>query len=446
MNMDVLPTPRRPETFRASCDNCAKSKVRCGKQQPRCQRCIQRGTVCGYSLSQRSRKRTHSAPMADGQSQQQHLPQHQSGHGSDRATPTPGDGNSPISLQPTTDGLFVDLESLTNGGGSTDALGSAAAASFSWLSEPITSVPKDLDMTDMLSLAEEVTLGGGTPSGFGSATTVVFEDHKSPGGGTTGSSSTGGGSNGSPVQHHQHHQHHHHHHHSQQHCSSALLSTLQDLGIPSASCTGGFAATQSLGTVLKASRSALDGALNVASCSCTPNANVALLVTSVVFRILCWYDAILQSSPGSYNNGCNNNNNNSDSSAASTDGDEADDLSGWPRAYLHGRAARFSPTRDFVDAAHHTSSNGPGVYVPPITIGAYELDVEDQARMIVHIVLSELAKMNRLLDGFSKKFCRKGSASLGEDNKSQLHVALEMFLRNKHSLTVLAAREKLDGK
>jgi hypothetical protein len=46
--------------IRATCDNCAKSKVRCSKEQPRCQRCIYQGVRCVYGLSQRSKKRRQS--------------------------------------------------------------------------------------------------------------------------------------------------------------------------------------------------------------------------------------------------------------------------------------------------------------------------------------------------------------------------------------------------
>ncbi|KAM0491967.1 hypothetical protein ACHAP8_010207 [Fusarium lateritium] len=84
--------------------------------------------------------------------------------------------------------------------------------------------------------------------------------------------------------------------------------------------------------------------------------------------------------------------------------------------------------------------------MPPMTIGAYELDSENRERMIGHIMLSELSKMGNLLGDFSKKFCDPQSTTLGNDNRSQLFLALEMLIRNKHMATVLDVRKKLGVK
>ncbi|PYH68373.1 uncharacterized protein BO88DRAFT_444598 [Aspergillus vadensis CBS 113365] len=47
---DITSTASRRKT-RNSCDACAKSKVRCGKQHPRCDRCVLRNQACTYGLA-----------------------------------------------------------------------------------------------------------------------------------------------------------------------------------------------------------------------------------------------------------------------------------------------------------------------------------------------------------------------------------------------------------
>jgi Aflatoxin regulatory protein/Fungal Zn(2)-Cys(6) binuclear cluster domain len=44
------------EEFRSACDRCASSKIRCNKEQPRCQRCRQQGLPCVYGRSRRKGK------------------------------------------------------------------------------------------------------------------------------------------------------------------------------------------------------------------------------------------------------------------------------------------------------------------------------------------------------------------------------------------------------
>ena len=364
------------EVYRASCDNCAKSKVRCGKEQPRCQRCTNQGAVCVYSPSQRLRRNRTTNTVAK-QSQQNvvsrpdtnnthsHIPKPQQSP-QQQAQPIPSYSSMmPKSIYPDLDSIFNDTSS-------------APLPEMHWLSD-ITPI-KELQMPPMSSsMSDEDTIMIGTPSIF-DTTDATTE---------TSDSST---SSNSPQ------------------CSVLALSTLQSLDLPSGSCAMPYSVAQmpspqhSLGTILKSSQFALKNALQLVACPCLPNANTALLVTSVVFRVLCWYETVLHGS----------------------------------NAPLGSDTTDSQNERRFSDPTWPSGTNN--ISVPSINIGAYELEVEDRDRMIKHIVLSELEKVSKVLDGFSKKFC-----SLGEDSKGQFHYGLEIFLRNKHNCTVLAAKESLDG-
>lgn len=58
--------------IRGSCEACAKSKVKCGKEKPACERCLMRGTECVYLISRRpgrvpgaNSRRQHARNRAD---------------------------------------------------------------------------------------------------------------------------------------------------------------------------------------------------------------------------------------------------------------------------------------------------------------------------------------------------------------------------------------------
>lgn len=63
---------QKPPKVRTSCDSCATAKVRCSKERPRCERCIECNFSCVYGLSMKhgkgSKKRRHPAyqPVTDG--------------------------------------------------------------------------------------------------------------------------------------------------------------------------------------------------------------------------------------------------------------------------------------------------------------------------------------------------------------------------------------------
>ena len=58
---------QRPQKVRTSCDSCASAKVRCSKERPRCDRCIECDFSCVYGLSMKhgkgQQKRRHQGPQ-----------------------------------------------------------------------------------------------------------------------------------------------------------------------------------------------------------------------------------------------------------------------------------------------------------------------------------------------------------------------------------------------
>lgn len=207
-----------------------------------------------------------------------------------------------------------------------------------------------------------------------------------------------------------------------QHCPKLALSTLQSLDLSMASCSSvtpnldpssSNGATRSLDTVLRVNQAAIDNVLKILECPCTANTNLALIVTIIVLKILSWYQASLErSSTGD------------DGSSTASAGSSS-----------HFSSACGSRGRSPSPAAE-------SVFMPPITIGAYQLEAEHRSRMIAQLMLTELAKMSRIVDGFSRKYCQDEPMST-EDSQSQLHFALHMFVKCRLKMTVLAAKRQL---
>lgn len=59
------PAPNKPRSaprkLRETCDACALSKIRCGREQPNCSRCVSQRLCCNYSISRRMGKRRASS-------------------------------------------------------------------------------------------------------------------------------------------------------------------------------------------------------------------------------------------------------------------------------------------------------------------------------------------------------------------------------------------------
>jgi hypothetical protein len=394
---------RRVENYRESCDNCAKSKVRCGKEQPWCQRCTRRGQICSYSPSQRSRKRTLSNTHLEGEQRTAALPF--TAMSSSASMNALLNGSSVLLGQTDSWGSCPDLVELLTSGSNSELL-TPDNTNLAWLSD-MESIAGDNSVGKSLEKLEASTyLKRHAPS-----TSSLLDMGSSSGNSVENESSR-------PMSSIT----------DRQHCEADLISALAKPDLPTLSCWVDSKSSQNLGTILTASRSTLTCVTTVMSCTCTPNDNVALLFTAVLLRILSWYHIVLQNCHSPNDNSSTAPTDGYNSSAASTDGKEQERPS----------------TRD--TNVSQDRSEQSSLIMPPITIGAYELDSENRERIIGHIMLSELSKMGDLLGNFAKKFCDPQSTSLSNDNRSQMFLALEMFLRNKYTTTVLAVRKKLEIK
>ncbi|RJE18771.1 hypothetical protein PHISCL_08885 [Aspergillus sclerotialis] len=417
----VLPT-RRPENIRASCDNCAKSKVRCSKQQPQCERCFYQGVTCTYSPSRRTRKRppgaVHSQPQrpatADG-----FRPRWSLGN-------APSEGADPI-------------ERITNFNKEpsdpdwqhfyTSALSPADIGNSSTWNDLIPSLdsqsPGEGGIPDLPGLTAVAALQ--SPPQLDQHGSI--EDHSKKGPHSPHEVSSGITSQSQ----------------SARNCSDLAISTIQNLDLPMVSCpslgvtnmmdeagstSAHWAASRRFDTILQDNQAALDNVLTILRCPCSAKTDLAILLTTVCSRVLSWYQASL--------NRC-----------TSTFGSDKKRQNGHSNS-MTSPAHSSLPSMGAMRGAPPSVSNLDCVCIPSIKIGGYTLGHIHSGRMVPQLILTELVKVGEVVDAFSRTYSARKDDSpdyiASEDGGGKVHLALEAFLRNQLKAAVLTAREQLNNR
>ncbi|EZF72839.1 hypothetical protein H105_05119 [Trichophyton soudanense CBS 452.61] len=458
------PVPaRRLDNIRASCDNCSRSKVRCSKEQPKCQRCIHQGVSCIYSPSQRVRRRPLQesmveSPRRNNLSRETSFNKPIGSHDSHVMNSLHHNelGNHNINHDDKTrdhvHGFDMDFDRTP------------IAADFHQAFSEQSMFPADVDSPwgGLIPTFDEpphlawqfeqpgpfydldphflprFNRGEGAKSPQSPLSHARFDEN------TTSSSSYG-------------HQ-----------CSELATSTIQKLDIPMIPCslasnntstaaaamiaaatssvsgTSGTATpilssrssqaprrgSRSFEIILRDNRAALDDMLTILQCPCTVKAELVFLVTAVCSRVLSWYEASLERS----SSGCSI----SSAATASNASTSSSSTSAGSTATTMNSNASSSPFFDWVS-------------IPSIRMGAYALDHEHSERMVAQLIQTELTKVKEVIDAFARTYCNRndGPSKYGphglvnEDSEDKLHLALEAFLRSRLRAAVRAAREHL---
>ncbi|EFQ96769.1 hypothetical protein MGYG_08693 [Nannizzia gypsea CBS 118893] len=454
---------RRLDNIRASCDNCSRSKVRCSKEQPKCQRCIHQGVSCIYSPSQRVRRRPLREPIVEtprriDSARENAFNKTITSHDSHimNSLHHHGPGNNNINhdgkMRERLHGFDMDFDRAPTAANSHHAfselsmfqtdIDSPWGGLITTLDEP-PHIPwqqfeqpspfHDLDP----HFPPRFNRGEGTKSPQSPLRQAPLEEI------ITKSTNYG-------------HQ-----------CSELATTTIQKLDIPMLPCSSvsnnpnaaaamiaamsssvsdasGTAApvlsslssqaprrgSRSFEIILRDNRAALDDMLTILQCSCTVKAELVFLVTAVCSRVLSWYEASLERSSSSSNN--------SSTPTASNTSTSSSSISAGTTAATTSSNASSSPFFDWV-------------FIPSIRMGAYALDHEHSERMVAQLIQTELTKVKEVIDAFARTYCHHsdGPSKYGphglvnEDSEDKLHLALEAFLRSRLRAVVRAAREHL---
>ncbi|OJJ78193.1 hypothetical protein ASPBRDRAFT_112763 [Aspergillus brasiliensis CBS 101740] len=262
--MDDMTCTTSSRKTRDSCDACAKSKVRCGKQHPRCDRCVARKQICNYGFT-----RPKGRPRL-----------------SHRSPSTPAGGSQPCSPDPCLD-LNI-FSTLYNPEPIADIyLDCPPESTFISTANLIS---RDLQhLGDSQFLDHELTL----PFDMATPQTAVTlrpaqsdcqMDSKfsvaSPLPHSSPAPPPGPGNSCQELQP----------------CTGLILETIRSLLLPLDTCVRHMTAPRpaSLDTILRVNNDAIDNLTVVLGCSCSMEPFFATLVAQVINKIIRWYDQIIE--------------------------------------------------------------------------------------------------------------------------------------------------------
>ena len=400
--MEMEPSPARsrkkpidPTKCRGSCDACTKSKVRCSKEQPSCQRCINQNAVCHYSPALRHRK--HSSRSTPVEPRTPNHDHHSPVSASDLSSALSSARDREISsfetlapantfsARPETspDVGFNTCQTLPEYGDENSTAWNMEMLACGipsgqfgldpsnqptmkhWIDQPLPPSTHDQMLDYENDLQSYLTFMTPDTAAVSPSFSCLNASTGDMGGHTQG-------------------------------CTNLAFSTLHSLQASFSSCilvhpSSKPVPSPSVDWVLKNSKVAVTRVLDILDCSCSVNQHFALLLTLMISKVLAWYSAVLQNDNGS----C---------------------------------SSTYSPSPGPPEKVTHL----------PITIGAYRLSGEDHSKMIAQLVLTELKNVGWAVDKFDKRYCQG-------DGKMDLVVTLESFLRASLKATLALATERLKG-
>lgn len=410
-------TEQKPRKLRASCDACSRAKVKCDKVRPTCHRCGNMGICCNYSPSMRLGKpRKNRNP--DGSIQRDVSPANSSGNLGPRPEMRPRTTSStaesspepldPFFFGPTTPEYPFQDAFMSGFDGSYSPEPHAASNTNRYSSD-------DMFLNNPESLFNSPVPHFSTPyqpepmqSPFGGPNHGCFDHMEGPAHSMPAST----GHFFEPRNDHQSYSSPksvnpmsinapcplptpdtppispaHANNHD---CTEFAFSTLSSLYSPpsyqpSAREFGGSGGLPTLDTVLSTNKSAIDKVFILLSCPCSANPHYSTTVAFTIVKILSWYQAV---------------------------------------AGMNSTDTPPSPIHTPMEAFTHT----------PITLGAFRLEGEDEERFRVQLVLGELRKVEKLVDKFSERYCKKIDSNDRVDGG--VYNALETLLRTRVRDTV----------
>ena len=403
--------------YRTTCDNCMNSKVRCSKDHPSCRRCLGQGVTCVYSPSRRLKKvvdfhgNRQLEPATNGNHANVGLSRTGKEHTtlrndctSSSASPTAADRihPSPWNYFDNGDvqGPLVGMEDIDQ-----------SDSSLTALNEPLSDIMKDWP-THHWSQSMESSAGGAsipmspdtsvdflsslcTYTGDSSSTSDPYQRALSPG------FDFSGNDNSKPS------------------CAWIAASVLQSLESPGAplehdSHQGKL--RRNLDTVISTNKSVMEIVPRISRCTCSVPGNHLVIISSVLFIVLAWYEACLgacdRASEQVWKTG-------SENVGTKEKGRRAIDGSKEADAILDNDSI-YSGIDDRAKL----------VFIPPIRVGSLQLSLGSRRQVVAQMILTELAKVTNVMEGFTDRSSGTTSPMGGyQDLEGQLRFSLQVALQ-----------------
>ena len=443
-----LPNVSFQVAYRTTCDNCANSKVRCSKDHPSCLRCLGQGVTCAYSLSRRLKKVVdfregiQQQATSNGAPKRSNIRSSHSGNEYDFLRNDCTSGSSASSS--VTDQFYPspwsfldndsDMQAPLTGMEELEDVEQSTGA-FTALHEPLQDTmnswptqhwPHSMESSTGQSLAP---MSPNTSVDFLSSLCNSARDN------TSSTYDPHYGSSSASVMDHMENSN------NKPSCAWIAASVLQSLESPGAAFKQNSqpsSATQgktrrNLDTVISTNKSVIQIVHRISRCTCSAPSNHLVMISSVLFIVLAWYEACL--------NACEHASEQAVRRAVSEN---------------QGVRGKRHQTTDFfgeegetaIYNENYTYDRAELVYIPPIQVGSLQLGMESKRQVVAQIVLTELAKVTKVMENVIEKsssvsfmnFDGSGYQDLEAQLQYSLQVALQMRIEKISQAAEKAAK------
>ncbi|PSN72926.1 hypothetical protein BS50DRAFT_173513 [Corynespora cassiicola Philippines] len=384
----------KPPKLRSSCDICANAKVKCDRERPVCQRCINSGMRCHYSVSRRMgkppRKDANGNPMPK------------------KSDLKAAERRSSSLSTPERDSISAKLADDQLGAGIPDPLADInfeqhllnfdQSSALPWndlnfMADPNNFASNDAFLSSSAFLALETSMNfmdNWAPTEQSDDLTrvnsVSSEALSSQAAEPSPSPSPRIPKGRVPP--------HHPAHGRKESCTNLASETLQSLHLPHHVCQSnptstpnGLTPASSIDQVMATNRRAIQVFNQLLQCPCSGNSGLVLALSLIILKILSSYTAIGRSTTRTATTGYTASDNTSGTSTPWEDREMVLDI--------------------------------------PISMGAYQIDAEDEMHLKLQLVINELRKVSKLIDAFAARYCR------GAPGGDGIYGSLEKFLRSE---------------
>lgn len=189
--------------------------------------------------------------------------------------------------------------------------------------------------------------------------------------------------------------------HDKSTCVQLIASTLYSLSLPFSFCTTspGLEQPSTIDRVLNTNRRAITASYTLLKCPCAQSSSSALSIALIILKILDAYGAIARSSGPA-----------ASQTVHCAAGNDRNSKDGNSESVLDWKAGT-STSSSLLSAPQFGQNLVPGA---PITIGVYEICAEDERRIILNLLISELRRVELLAEEFGQQY--KGDPARKEEN------------------------------
>ena len=173
---------------------------------------------------------------------------------------------------------------------------------------------------------------------------------------------------------------------------------------------------RNLDTVISTNKTVMEILHRISGCTCSVPGNHLVIISAVLFTVLAWYEACLGASERAHKQGVGK----AGSGEPGVMETRRGDADAFEEAGTIGQKDGLG-TR--------TDDHAELVYIPPIQVGSLQLGVESRRQVVAQIVLTELAKVTKVIESLTERPCGISSTMVGVSGYQELEAQLQFSLR-----------------